>query len=162
MEKDLKTSLTGSESALEAAPVLEKQAKEPEADTVKSVDRDITVDSDNEKGKASISQSKKQEAPSKEPSIPKSSTKKSSRFYSASYFSSGDEAEFSPSMVFSGLASAIKEQLVKVVVGMALVLAGYVPALVPYFLLNEINLFLNIDKFFHIFVYLETKQASYL
>lgn len=48
------------------APVLEKKAIAPEAYAVKNVDREIAVDSNNEKGNASILQSKKHEAPSKD------------------------------------------------------------------------------------------------
>lgn len=70
-------------------------------------------------------QNKRPESTTKETPGPKSSTKKSSRFYSASYFSSGDEAEFFPSMVFSNLASALKKQLVNITVGTALLIAGY-------------------------------------
>lgn len=69
-------------------------------------------------------QNKRPESTTKETPGPKSSTKKSSRFYSASYFSSGDEAEFFPSMVFSNLASALKKQLVNITVGTALLIAG--------------------------------------
>lgn len=54
----------------------------------------------------------------------KSSTKRSSRFYSASYFSTDDEREFSPSAVFSELAAVARAQLGKVVIGAALLLAG--------------------------------------
>lgn len=55
---------------------------------------------------------------------PKSSTKKSSRFFSASYFSTDDDSEFTPSMVFSELATVVRAQLGKVVIGAALLLAG--------------------------------------
>lgn len=105
--------------------VVEKQVDEIDADANKKVNGETSKEPDQEKGKATGAQTKKPEVVVKDPSVPKSSTKKSSRFYSASYFSSGDEAQFSPSTVYT----VVKEQLVKVVVGMALLLAGYVPVL---------------------------------
>ncbi|XP_024380474.1 K(+) efflux antiporter 2, chloroplastic isoform X2 [Physcomitrium patens] len=55
---------------------------------------------------------------------PKSSTKKSSRFFPASYFSTDDEGEFTPSTVFSEFATAARAHLGKVGVAAALLLAG--------------------------------------
>lgn len=60
-------------------------------------------------------------------SIPKTSTKKSSRFFSASFFSFEDDgAEFTPGTVFSGFASSLRNQLPKLVVGVLLLGAGAV------------------------------------
>ncbi|KAL2643074.1 hypothetical protein R1flu_010661 [Riccia fluitans] len=59
----------------------------------------------------------------KEPATTKTK-KRSSRFFPASYFSSDDGEEFSPGKAFSTLATKLKPQLAKLVVGAALLLAG--------------------------------------
>ncbi|GLJ42693.1 hypothetical protein SUGI_0885150 [Cryptomeria japonica] len=60
-------------------------------------------------------------------SIPKTSTKKSSRFFSASFFSFEDDgAEFTPGTLFSGFVSSLRNQLPKLVVGVLLLGAGVV------------------------------------
>ncbi|KAG6437600.1 hypothetical protein SASPL_102519 [Salvia splendens] len=56
---------------------------------------------------------------------PKAFVKKSSRFFSASFFSfSADEEEFSPASVFRGLVESARKQLPKLVLGSILVGAG--------------------------------------
>jgi len=71
-----------------------------------------------------VEPAKEAEAKTSKKPEPKSSTKKSSRFFPASYFSTDDEGEFTPSMVFSEFATVIRAQLGKVVIGAALLLAG--------------------------------------
>lgn len=96
-------------SVMDVTIPVEKEAKQS--------DDDLTSRNDAEPAKeAEAKASKKPE--------PKSSTKKSSRFFPASYFSTDDEGEFTPSMVFSELATAVRAQLGKVVIGAALLLAG--------------------------------------
>ncbi len=121
MDKDLRTATSSASlNSVDTSAVVDKHPKE---ETNKRGDIN-SKEAEAEKAK-SAGQPKKSESPVKEPTVAKSSTKKSSRFFSASYFSSGDEAEFAPSTVFSGLATLVREQLPKVVVGMVLVLAGY-------------------------------------
>ncbi|KAG8391802.1 hypothetical protein BUALT_Bualt01G0224800 [Buddleja alternifolia] len=56
---------------------------------------------------------------------PKASVKKSSRFFSASFFSfAADEEEFTPASVFRGLVESARKQLPKLVFGSLLVGAG--------------------------------------
>ncbi|CAK9194207.1 unnamed protein product [Sphagnum troendelagicum] len=120
VDKDLRTATSSASlNSVDTSAVVDKHPKE---ETNKRGDSN-SKEAEAEKAK-SAGQPKKSESPVKEPTVAKSSTKKSSRFFSASYFSSGDEAEFAPSTVFSGLATLVREQLPKVVVGMALVLAG--------------------------------------
>ncbi|CAA3001352.1 K(+) efflux antiporter 2, chloroplastic [Olea europaea subsp. europaea] len=106
----------------------------------------LSNDSDHENGKLSLepsqnsegdeeklktAQSKKQEI-QKEPtressplSAPKALLKKSSRFFSASFFSfNADEDEFTPSSVFRGLMESARHQLPKLVFGSLLIGAG--------------------------------------
>ncbi|KAH6817883.1 K+ efflux antiporter 2 [Perilla frutescens var. frutescens] len=60
-------------------------------------------------------------------SAPKALLKKSSRFFSASFFSStADEEEFTPGSVFRGLVESAKKQLPKLVFGSILVGAGFI------------------------------------
>jgi monovalent cation:proton antiporter-2 (CPA2) family protein len=93
-------------SVLEATTLLEKQAKH--------TDEDLTSRNEVEN---SNEVSKKAES--------KSSTKKSSRFFPASYFSTDDDStEFTPSTAFSEFATVVKAHVGKVVVGAALLLAG--------------------------------------
>ncbi|CAK9206216.1 unnamed protein product [Sphagnum troendelagicum] len=120
VDKDLRTATSSASlNSVDTSTVVDKHPKE---ETNKRGDIN-SKEAEAEKAK-SAGQPKKLESPVKEPTVAKSSTKKSSRFFSASYFSSGDEAKFAPSTVFSGLATLVREQLPKVVVGMALVLAG--------------------------------------
>ncbi|KAL7121304.1 hypothetical protein ACP275_02G174800 [Erythranthe tilingii] len=59
-------------------------------------------------------------------SSPKALVKKSSRFFSASFFSSNaDEEEFTPASVFHGLLESARKQLPKLVLGSLLVGAGF-------------------------------------
>jgi len=121
VDKDLRTATpSASLNFVDNSPTVDKHSKE---DTNKRGDS-TSKEAEVEKAKSAAQQPKKSESSVKEPAIPKSSTKKSSRFFSASYFSSGDEAEFAPSTVFSGLGMLVREHLLKVVVGMALLLAG--------------------------------------
>ncbi|KAJ8450199.1 hypothetical protein Cgig2_033393 [Carnegiea gigantea] len=58
-------------------------------------------------------------------STPKASLKKSSRFFSASFFSFDDDGEeFAPSSVFRGLVDSTKKQMPKLIVGLLLFGAG--------------------------------------
>lgn len=112
-------SVSSPAAVLEAPPEVDKADKQLESDQqVVSI-----VDSEQEEAKTSP-QTRKPDIATKEAPAPKSSVKKSSRFFPASYFSSGDEAEFSPSTAFSNFASGLKEHIVKVTVGMALLIAG--------------------------------------
>lgn len=119
LDTEAEPSFSNPENVVEAPPELDKADKQLESDQ-HSVNN---VDFEQEETKT-LPQTRKPDSTTKESPAPKSSTKKSSRFFSASYFSSGDEAEFSPSMVFSNLASSLKEQLVKVTVGIAFLIAG--------------------------------------
>ncbi|CAK9258254.1 unnamed protein product [Sphagnum jensenii] len=121
VDKDLRTATPSATlNFVDNSPTVDKHSKE---DTNKRGDS-TSKEAEVEKAKSAAQQPKKSESSVKEPASPKSSTKKSSRFFSASYFSSGDEAEFAPSTVFSGLGMLVREHLLKVVVGMALLLAG--------------------------------------
>ncbi|CAI9765230.1 unnamed protein product [Fraxinus pennsylvanica] len=94
-----------------------------------TLDPSQKIEADGEKFKSA--QSKKQEI-QKEPtresspfSAPKALLKKSSRFFSASFFSSNaDEDEFSPSSVFHGLVESARQQLPKLLFGSLLIGAG--------------------------------------
>ena len=84
--------------------------------------------------KSILSQAKKQETQkdlTREGSSlnsPKALLKKSSRFFSASFFSfSADGEEFTPALVFQGLLDSTKKQLPKLIVGVVLLGAGYAP-----------------------------------
>ena len=105
--------------------VLETPLDPDKSDKPLELDRHVFNSVDPEQEEIKAPQTKRPESTTKETPAPKSSTKKSSRFFQASYFSSGDEAEFSLSMVFSNLASALKKQLINITVGMALLIAGY-------------------------------------
>lgn len=98
-----------SSSVVEATTPVEKQVKQSD---------------DESSTKKEEEAAKEAEAKAPKKPEPKSSTKRSSRFYSASYFSTDDEGEFSPSKLFSELASVARAQLGKVVIGAALLLAG--------------------------------------
>ncbi|KAH9324123.1 hypothetical protein KI387_004301, partial [Taxus chinensis] len=95
-----------------------------EQERVKYVSKDAELD------KSNVSfQQKKMEMPKDAAvnSVPKASTKKSSRFFSASFFSFEDDgAEFTPGTVFSGFITSLRNQLPKLVVGMLLLSAGAV------------------------------------
>lgn len=90
-------------------------------DTVKKLDVSILQEAEVEKQKVGAQQKKEN---AKEPSptgLPKSSTKRSSRFLPASFFSSSDdEEEFTLTTVFRGM----KEHFMKVAVGALLLCAG--------------------------------------
>ncbi|OEL38007.1 K(+) efflux antiporter 1, chloroplastic [Dichanthelium oligosanthes] len=61
----------------------------------------------------------------KEPlSAPKALLKRSSRFFSASFFSSKVDGEFTPTSVFRGLMASVQKQAPKIVVGILLLGAG--------------------------------------
>ncbi|XP_073393167.1 K(+) efflux antiporter 2, chloroplastic isoform X2 [Physcomitrium patens] len=125
-DTDAGTDFLKRENAMESSIESEKLDKEPQPDQML-----VDVNPKHEEPKSSPT--KRAESTTNESSGPKSLTKKSSRFFPASYFSSGDEAEFSPSMVFSNFAAALKEQLVKVTIGMALLIAG------GYYLNNQLE-----------------------
>ncbi|CAK8560858.1 unnamed protein product [Lathyrus sativus] len=77
-----------------------------------------------------VVQTKKQETPKdlsrdSSPSTPKTSLKKSSRFFPASFFSSStEETDYSPASIFNGLVESAQNQLPKLVVGLLLIGAG--------------------------------------
>ncbi|XP_024388628.1 K(+) efflux antiporter 2, chloroplastic isoform X2 [Physcomitrium patens] len=104
MDLHERAGFTSPMNVAESAVPLEKQ--------IKQSDDDLSSKNEAEAEKAA----KKPES--------KSSTKKSSRFFPASYFSTDDEGEFTPTTVFSELATAVRAQLGKVVIGAALLLAG--------------------------------------
>ncbi|XP_002987899.2 K(+) efflux antiporter 2, chloroplastic [Selaginella moellendorffii] len=56
----------------------------------------------------------------------KSFTKKSSRFFPASFFSFDEAEEFSPSSLFSGLLLSVRQNILKVAIGGVLLLGGAV------------------------------------
>nr|XP_043618980.1 K(+) efflux antiporter 2, chloroplastic-like [Erigeron canadensis]XP_043618981.1 K(+) efflux antiporter 2, chloroplastic-like [Erigeron canadensis] len=56
---------------------------------------------------------------------PKALLKKSSRFFSASFFSLEDGTEFTPATVFQGLSESVRKQLPKLLVGALLVGASF-------------------------------------
>ncbi|XP_027108312.1 K(+) efflux antiporter 2, chloroplastic [Coffea arabica] len=90
---------------------------------------DLERDAEVEADKVKVGQSKKQEVQrelNKEGSpliAPKALLKKSSRFFSASFFSAADE-EFTPASLFRGLMETARKELPKLVVGSLLVGAG--------------------------------------
>ena len=75
-------------------------------------------------------QGKKQETErkyTKEPlSAPKALLKRSSRFFSASFFSSKVDGKFTPTSVFRGLMTSVQKQAPKLVLGILLLGAGSV------------------------------------
>ncbi|KAH9622545.1 hypothetical protein KSS87_003048 [Heliosperma pusillum] len=82
------------------------------------------------KGKSSV-QSKKAEVQkdgtrdSSPSSTPKASVKKSSRFFSASFFSfAADGVEFTPASVFKGVVDSAKKQMPKLILGLLILGAG--------------------------------------
>uniref|UniRef100_A0A0D6QSU0 RCK N-terminal domain-containing protein n=1 Tax=Araucaria cunninghamii TaxID=56994 RepID=A0A0D6QSU0_ARACU len=98
--------------------------KDPEHDKVKYVSKEAEQD------KSNVAYQQKKLENCKDTtgnSVPKTSTKKSSRFFSASFFSFEDDgAEFTPGAVFSGFISSFRNQLPKVVLGVLLLGAGAV------------------------------------
>ncbi|KAF5953313.1 hypothetical protein HYC85_006169 [Camellia sinensis] len=106
----------------------------------------LSSDSDQENGKISLESSKDTEIDSEKSknmaqtkkqdlqkdlrregspfNAPKALLKKSSRFFSASYFSS-DGTEFTPASLFHGLIESARKHLPKLVVGSLLIGAGY-------------------------------------
>ncbi|KAG6427129.1 hypothetical protein SASPL_111369 [Salvia splendens] len=92
---------------------------------------EVLKDSETDKEKLKSIQSKVQEMQKESTkessplSSPKALLKKSSRFFSASFFSStADEEEFTPGSIFHGLVESAKKQLPKLVFGSLLVGAG--------------------------------------
>ncbi|KAJ1408583.1 Sodium/solute symporter superfamily [Sesbania bispinosa] len=109
--------------------LLAKLSPETLSDKTSQVSEDITQSeylSDNE----NAVQTKKQETQKdltrdSSPFAPKALLKKSSRFFSASFFSfTEDEAESTPASVFQGLVLSAKKQLPKLVLGLLLMGAG--------------------------------------
>jgi hypothetical protein len=73
-------------------------------------------------------------------SAPKALLKKSSRFFSASFFSfSGDETELTAASVFQGLMEPARKQLPKFLLGLLLFGAGYVLLLLFTFISITVN-----------------------
>ncbi|KAK2976549.1 hypothetical protein RJ640_023787 [Escallonia rubra] len=89
--------------------------------------RDTEADAEKSKN---VVQTKKQEVQkdltrdSSQINAPKASVKKSSRFFSASFFSFVDGTEFTPASVFHGLLESARRELPKLLVGSLLVGAG--------------------------------------
>lgn len=78
-----------------------------------------------EKVKNTVQTKKGETRDSSPSSTPKASLKKSSRFFSASFFSFDDDCEeFAPSSVFRGLMDSAKKQMPKLIVGLLLFGAG--------------------------------------
>ncbi|KAG6430141.1 hypothetical protein SASPL_108203 [Salvia splendens] len=93
---------------------------------------EVLKDSETDKEKLKSIQSKVQEMQKESTkessplSAPKALLKKSSRFFSASFFSStADEEEFTPGSIFHGLVESAKKQLPKLVFGSLLLGAGF-------------------------------------
>ncbi|KAE9592232.1 hypothetical protein Lal_00035307 [Lupinus albus] len=106
--------------------LLAKLSPETKSDKTSQTLDDITQSdylSDNE----NAVQTKKQETQKdmSSPYAPKTLLKKSSRFFSASFFSSNEDgSEFSPESVFQGLMLSAQKQLPKLVLGLLLLGAG--------------------------------------
>ncbi|CAO2835072.1 unnamed protein product [Amaranthus hypochondriacus] len=118
-----KTSQTSNDTAL-----TEDSSSKDNRRLLKEVTRDADIDA--EKVKSAV-QTKKVEIPkevsrdSSHSSSPKASVKKSSRFFSASFFSFDDNGEeFTPSSVFHGILDSAKKQMPKLIVGLLLAGAG--------------------------------------
>ena len=100
-----------------------------------------------EKSKSVIQTKKKElqkdltrESSSSPLSAPKAALKKSSRFFSASFFSfSGDEMELTAASVFQGLMESARKQLPKFLLGLLLFGAGYVLLLLFNFISITVN-----------------------
>jgi hypothetical protein len=112
-----------------------------------SLDSIKGTEAEAEKSKGGI-QTKKQElqkdltreSSSSPPSAPKALLKKSSRFFSASFFSfSGDETELTAASVFQGLMESARKQLPKFLLGLLLFGAGYVLLLLFNFISITVN-----------------------
>lgn len=93
---------------------------------------EVLKDSESDKEKlksiqSNVNEMQKESSKESSPlSAPKALLKKSSRFFSASFFSSAtDEEEFTPGSVFHELVESAKQQLPKLVFGSLLVGAGY-------------------------------------
>jgi len=112
-----------------------------------SLDSIKDTEAEAEKSKGGI-QTKKQElqkdltreSSSSPLSAPKALLKKSSRFFSASFFSfSGDETELTATSVFQGLMEPARKQLPKFLLGLLLFGAGYVLLLLFNFISITVN-----------------------
>lgn len=96
-----------------------------------SIDSSKETELEVEKSK-NVVQTKKQETQKdlprdNSPSTPKTSLKKSSRFFPASFFSSStEETDYSPASIFNGLVESAQNQLPKLIVGLLLIGAGCV------------------------------------
>ncbi|XP_028770388.1 K(+) efflux antiporter 2, chloroplastic [Neltuma alba] len=94
-----------------------------------SLESSVEAEAEVEKLKNAV-QTKKQDTPKdftrdSSPFAPKGLLKKSSRFFSASFFSfSEDGTEFTPASVFQGFVESVQKQLPKVVLGLLLMGAG--------------------------------------
>ncbi|XP_027353500.1 K(+) efflux antiporter 2, chloroplastic-like [Abrus precatorius] len=112
--------------AIDDESLLAKLSPETLSDKTSQISEDKTQSgylSDNE----SAVQTKKQETQKDltRDSSPKSLLKKSSRFFSASFFSfTEDGAEFTPAAVFQGLVLSVQKQLPKLIFGLLLMGAG--------------------------------------
>lgn len=113
--------------------ILEYQSDEMSDENGKlGVDSPVEAEMEIEKSK-NIMQVKKQESQkdltreSSPLNAPKALLKKSSRFFSASFFSFAvDGTEFTPASVFQGLMESVRKKLPKLVLGFLLIGAGYV------------------------------------
>ncbi|GAU50279.1 hypothetical protein TSUD_349290 [Trifolium subterraneum] len=137
--------LSSNDEALLATGSLETQSNKTSQISEDVTQSDYTSDLDNgqlsldsskesepevEKSKSAV-QTKKQEnqkdlTRDNSPSAPKTSLKKSSRFFPASFFSSStDEIDYSLASVFNGLVESAQNQLPKLIVGLLLIGAGF-------------------------------------
>lgn len=119
LEQKLASTPFGAE---ETSDDVEKKGKELFHDTSKVEDVQET-----EVEKKVAHQQKKSEPLKDAPpaGISKPSTKRSSRFFSASYFSFEDDgAEFTPGTVFQGVVSGVKQHFLKLAVGLLLLGGG--------------------------------------
>jgi hypothetical protein len=122
-DKDLAT--------IDDASLLAKLSSETESEKTIQISED-TAQSDYISDSENAVQTKKQETQKdltkdSSPFAPKALSKKSSRFFSASFFSfTEEEAESTPASVFQGLILSAKKQLPKLVLGLLLMGAGSV------------------------------------
>ncbi|KAK7349535.1 hypothetical protein VNO77_06978 [Canavalia gladiata] len=135
--------------SIDDKPLLAMELPETQSDkTSKSMENIMQSDylSDHENGQLSLDsskeaeveieksknvvQTKKQETQKdltrdNSPFAPKTSLKKSSRFFPASFFSfTADETDYTPASIFHGLVESVQKQLPKLVVGLLLIGAG--------------------------------------
>nr|ADT92192.1 putative potassium efflux system family protein [Zea mays] len=102
-----------------------REIYDEESSNKMSVEPQKEAESDSDKSKQGKKQEMERKEHTKEPlSAPKALVKRSSRFFSASFFSSKVDGEFTPTSVFRGLMKSVQKQAPKLVVGILLLGAG--------------------------------------